>query len=69
MLCIYLRNKELLLRFVHKNVQNEFCKQAKHRRNMPITPLEMVGFTFHSQAKRDRNAGETRPKRGFCGIS
>jgi peroxiredoxin len=24
---------------------------------MPITPLEMVSFTFHYEAERDRNAG------------
>ena len=29
---------------------------------MPITRLEMVSSAFHSQAKRDRNAGETQPK-------
>ena len=29
---------------------------------MPITRLEMVGFAFHLQAKRDRNASETQPK-------
>ena len=60
MLCNYLRNKELLLCFVHKNVQNEFCKQAKRKRNTPITPLEMVSFAFHFEAKRGRNASETR---------
>ena len=34
---------------------------------MPITRLEMVSSAFHSQAKRDRNAGETQPRseRGF----
>ena len=42
--------------------KGEFCKQAKRGRNSPITRLEMVSSAFHSQAKRDRNAGETQPK-------
>ena len=29
---------------------------------MPITPLEMVSFTFRSRVKRDRNAGGTGAK-------
>ena len=29
---------------------------------MPITPLEMVTFTFHSKAERDRNATGTGAK-------
>jgi hypothetical protein len=32
---------------------------------MPITRLEMASFTFHFEAKRDRNAGETE-RSGLC---
>jgi hypothetical protein len=62
-----LSQNELQAQFRSKTARNEFCKTAKRGANMPITRLEMVSFTFHLQAKRDRNAGETQPisERGF----
>jgi hypothetical protein len=36
-----------------------FLESAERGRNMPISRLEMVSFTFRFNVKRDRNAGGT----------
>ena len=43
----------------------QFLRSAERRRNSPITPLEMVSFTFRSRVKRDRNVGGTSSEIGM----
>jgi hypothetical protein len=61
-----LSQNELQAQFRSKTARNEFCKTAKRGANMPITRLEMVSSAFHLQAKRDRNATETRNGPGLA---
>ena len=47
----------------------KICKIGETPRNMLITPLEMVTFTFRFRAERDRNASGTRNGIGQTGTS